>query len=114
MELMDETTGRPISVMEFEALKFAQRLIQIESVSSRDVAEVGTGEAEAALYLKALLEEVDLAPEYFESAPGRGNLVCRIQSGNSLPALVVHAHLDVVPAALEDWTVPPFEGRIQD
>lgn len=114
MERMDETTGRPMTVMESEALEFAQRLIRIESVSSSDVEEVGTGEAEAALYLKSLLEEADLAPEYFESRPGRGNLVCRIRSGNAMPALVVHAHLDVVPAAPEDWTVPPFAGRIQD
>jgi acetylornithine deacetylase/succinyl-diaminopimelate desuccinylase-like protein len=32
----------------------------------------------------------------------------------SLPALVVHGHLDVVPAVAEDWSVDPFAGEIRD
>ena len=29
-------------------------------------------------------------------------------------ALLLHGHLDVVPAAAEDWQVDPFSGEIQD
>jgi acetylornithine deacetylase/succinyl-diaminopimelate desuccinylase-like protein len=105
---------QPTSIVGSETVEFAQRLIQIESVSSSTPAEVGTGETEAALYVASLLEEVGLEPVLFESAPGRGNLICRLRSASDAPALVVHAHLDVVPAAPEDWTVPPFEGRVQD
>ncbi|MGK2853677.1 MAG: M20/M25/M40 family metallo-hydrolase, partial [Microbacteriaceae bacterium] len=32
----------------------------------------------------------------------------------TLPALVVHGHLDVVPAIAADWSVDPFEGVIKD
>ncbi|MGE0214478.1 M20/M25/M40 family metallo-hydrolase [Mycolicibacterium sp.] len=107
-------TGHPTSEIEVEALRFAQELIRIPSVSSRDPAAGGDGESEAARYIKTLLEDVGLAPMLFESAPGRGNLVCRLRSDSDLPALVVHAHLDVVPAAAEGWSVPPFAGRVQD
>src|SRR5690606_4322188 len=31
-----------------------------------------------------------------------------------LPALVLHGHLDVVPADLENWTVDPFAGVVKD
>ena len=30
------------------------------------------------------------------------------------PALVLHGHLDVVPAIAEDWSVDPFAGEIRD
>ncbi len=103
-----------LSLVERETIEIAQELVRIESVSNSDRSLVGDGEETAALYIKDLLEEVGLSPEYFQSAPGRGNLVCRISSGNGDPALVVHAHLDVVPAADDDWTVPPFSGVIRD
>ena len=32
----------------------------------------------------------------------------------SLPPLLVHGHLDVVPAKADDWSVPPFSGEIVD
>ena len=31
-----------------------------------------------------------------------------------LPALLVHAHLDVVPAEADDWSVDPFGGLVSD
>jgi acetylornithine deacetylase/succinyl-diaminopimelate desuccinylase-like protein len=35
-------------------------------------------------------------------------------SDPALPPLLVHAHLDVVPADPAEWTVPPFAGEIRD
>ena len=32
----------------------------------------------------------------------------------SKPALVLHGHLDVVPAMAEDWSVDPFAGEVRD
>lgn len=49
----------------------------------------------------------------FESAPGRTSLAVRIEGADrSRPALVVHGHLDVVPAQADDWTVDPFAGHV--
>ncbi|MDX6278793.1 MAG: hypothetical protein QOJ72_2921 [Nocardioidaceae bacterium] len=42
-------------------------------------------------------------------------MVVRIPGSDpSLPTLLVHAHTDVVPVELEDWSDPPFAGLIRD
>jgi acetylornithine deacetylase/succinyl-diaminopimelate desuccinylase-like protein len=73
------------------------------------------GEREAAEYVGAYLEALGLEVEYYEPVPRRTNLVARVAGRDrTLPALVVHGHLDVVPAVAEDWTVDPFAGVVQD
>lgn len=72
-------------------------------------------ETEAAEYLGAHLERMGLRPEYIDSEPGRTSLVARVDGADpSKPALVVHGHLDVVPADPADWSVDPFAGEIRD
>lgn len=72
-------------------------------------------ELPAAELISSWFAEVDLQSEIVESAPGRANLVARVEGSDpSAPALVVHGHTDVVPAAAEDWSVDPFEGVIKD
>lgn len=73
------------------------------------------GEREAAEYVGAYLAELGLEVEYYEPVPRRRNVMARVPGRDrSLPALVVHGHLDVVPAMAEDWTVDPFAGIVQD
>ncbi|MCK2031633.1 MULTISPECIES: M20/M25/M40 family metallo-hydrolase [Microbacterium] len=73
------------------------------------------GEREAAEYVGAYLEELGLEVEYYEPIPRRTNVMARVPGRDrSKPALVVHGHLDVVPAVAEDWTVDPFAGTVQD
>jgi acetylornithine deacetylase/succinyl-diaminopimelate desuccinylase-like protein len=73
------------------------------------------GETHAAEYLGALLEQLDLKPEYVDSQPGRTSLIARVAGADSQkPALVVHGHTDVVPADAANWTVDPFEGVVRD
>lgn len=73
------------------------------------------GEREAAEYVGAYLEALGLTPEYFEPIARRTNVHTRIPGKNaSKPALVLHGHLDVVPAVTEDWSVDPFAGEIRD
>ncbi|MCK2021798.1 M20/M25/M40 family metallo-hydrolase [Microbacterium sp. kSW2-24] len=73
------------------------------------------GEREAAEYVGAYLAELGLEVEYYEPVPRRTNVMARVPGRDrSLPALVVHGHLDVVPAMAEDWTVDPFAGIVQD
>jgi acetylornithine deacetylase/succinyl-diaminopimelate desuccinylase-like protein len=72
----------------------------------------GPGERKAAEHVAALLAEVGLEPELFESEPGRASVVTRLEGTDpSRPALVLHGHLDVVPAAAQDWSVDPFAGE---
>ena len=73
------------------------------------------GEREAAEYVGAYLESLGLRPEYYEPIPRRANVTARIPGRDpSKPALVLHGHLDVVPAVAEDWTVDPFAGVVRD
>jgi acetylornithine deacetylase/succinyl-diaminopimelate desuccinylase-like protein len=73
------------------------------------------GERDAAEYIAAELTRLGQRPQIFESEPGRASLVARVEGADpSRPALVLHGHLDVVPAMADDWSVDPFGGEIRD
>ena len=73
------------------------------------------GEREAAEYVGAYLEGLGLKPEFYEPISRRTNVMARVPGRNrDKPALVLHGHLDVVPAIAEDWSVDPFEGVVKD
>ncbi|WP_448237642.1 M20/M25/M40 family metallo-hydrolase [Microbacterium paulum] len=73
------------------------------------------GEREAAEYVGAFLAELGLDVEYYEPVPRRTNLMARVAGRNpDKPALVLHGHLDVVPAVAGDWSVDPFAGVVRD
>ncbi|MFD4960863.1 M20/M25/M40 family metallo-hydrolase [Microbacterium sp. NPDC058389] len=73
------------------------------------------GEREAAEYVGAYLEGLGLKPEFYEPIPRRTNVMARVPGRDrGKPALVLHGHLDVVPAIAEDWSVDPFEGVVKD
>ncbi len=47
--------------------------------------------------------------------PERLNVIARIPGAGEGPSLMMLGHTDVVPAPADSgWTVPPFEGRIED
>jgi acetylornithine deacetylase/succinyl-diaminopimelate desuccinylase-like protein len=108
---MDDDHAR----LEQEAVEIARDLIRIESVNTGDPATIGDGEARAARYVQERLDEVGIAGEYLAPTSGRGNLVLRIPGRDrTVGALLVHAHLDVVPVDAADWSVPPFAAEIHD
>jgi acetylornithine deacetylase/succinyl-diaminopimelate desuccinylase-like protein len=74
------------------------------------------GEAECARWVAEQLEEVGYTTEYIEAgAPGRGNLFARLDGADhDRGALLLHGHLDVVPAEASDWSVHPFSGAVED
>ncbi|HSI92537.1 MAG TPA: M20/M25/M40 family metallo-hydrolase [Jiangellaceae bacterium] len=83
-----------------------------------DTSNYGGGnckERPAAEYVAARLDEAGVAATLLESAPGRANVVARVEGADqSRAALLVHGHLDVVPAAAADWSVHPFSGEVRD
>ncbi|WP_394552654.1 M20/M25/M40 family metallo-hydrolase [Agromyces sp. MMS24-JH15] len=112
---MGERVPRAGSALEAEALRFIRDLIRIESVNTGDLHTVGDGEARAARYVRDALEEVGYETTYLESHPGRGNVIARLPGADpARGALVVHAHLDVVPVDGQDWTRPPFDAVVED
>lgn len=96
-----------------EVVDLCRDLIRIDTTNPGD--GTGPGEREAAEYVVGLLQDVGLEPELFESAPGRASVVVRLEGADpSRPALVVHGHLDVVPAHAPDWSVDPFAAELRD
>ncbi|WP_375385499.1 M20/M25/M40 family metallo-hydrolase [uncultured Microbacterium sp.] len=103
------------SALEDEALEFIRALIRIDSVNTGDPATIGDGETRAARYVQAQLEEVGYDVTFVEPRPGRASIVTRLAGSDpTAGALVVHAHLDVVPVQEKDWTHPPFGAEIHD
>jgi acetylornithine deacetylase/succinyl-diaminopimelate desuccinylase-like protein len=111
-ELEDDLVS---TLLEDEALLFVQELIRIDTVNTGVLATIGDGETRAAQYVQERLAEAGIASELVESRPGRGSLIMRIPGRDrDAGALLVHAHLDVVPVDEKDWTHPPFGADIED
>lgn len=88
-------------------------LIRIDTSNYGD--EPGPGERAAAEYVASFLSDLGLEPVLRESEPRRTSLTALWKGADSSrPPLVVHGHLDVVPAFAADWTVDPFGGEVQD
>jgi acetylornithine deacetylase/succinyl-diaminopimelate desuccinylase-like protein len=104
--------NQKFSSIEDEAVAICQDLIRIPSVNYGE----GKGdEKEVAEYVVASLAEVGINSEIFESAPNRCNVIATIPGSDaSRPGLVLHGHIDVVPANAQDWQVDPFSGEIRD
>ena len=100
---------------EDEVLELAAELIRIDTTNTGDPATV-VGEREAAEYVAAKLTEVGYEIEMVESgAPRRDNVFARLPGADpSRGALLVHGHLDVVPAEPSEWSVHPFSGAVRD
>ncbi|HEY6296820.1 MAG TPA: M20/M25/M40 family metallo-hydrolase [Streptosporangiaceae bacterium] len=95
-----------------DAAQLASDLIRIDTTNRGG----GDGcERPAAEYVAARLAEAGADPVLLESAPGRANVVARVSGSDaSEPALLLHGHLDVVPADPASWSVHPFSGEIRD
>jgi len=105
--------AQPAVTAEDEVVGLCQGLLRIDSSNYGDGS--GPGERAAAEYVMAALTEVGLDPEYYESEPGRANVVVRLPGTDpARPALVLHGHLDVVPAQADEWQVDPFAGEERD
>jgi acetylornithine deacetylase/succinyl-diaminopimelate desuccinylase-like protein len=100
---------------EDEVVALTSELIRIDTTNTGDPDTV-TGEREAAEYVAAKLTEVGYEIEIVESgAARRDNVFCRLKGADpSRGALLVHGHLDVVPADPSEWSVHPFSGTVQD
>lgn len=94
-----------------DVIELCQDLIRIDTSNYGDAE--GPGERAAAEYIATYLSNLGLEPTIRESAPTRASLTCLWEGEDrSRPPLVVHGHIDVVPAFREDWSVDPFGAEI--
>ncbi len=104
---------------EDEAVELCRELIRIDTTNTGDTT-TSAGERVAAEYVAAKLAEVGLEPQIRESAHGRTSVVARFAAApapagqSARGALLVHGHLDVVPADPDEWSVDPFSGELAD
>ena len=107
------TDPTPHRTAEDEVVDLCSELIRIDSTNFGD--GTGPGERPAAEYVAERLAEVGLDTTIVESGPGRANVLARMEGSDpSRPALLMHGHLDVVPADSADWAVHPFSGEVRD
>jgi acetylornithine deacetylase/succinyl-diaminopimelate desuccinylase-like protein len=72
-------------------------------------------ERPAAEWVAEKLDEVGIESTILESATGRASTLARISGSNpNRKPLLVHGHLDVVPADASEWSVDPFAGEVKD
>lgn len=94
-----------------EVVVLTSDLIRIDTTNSGD--DRGPGERAAAEHVATLLADAGLAPVILESRPGRASVITRVAGvDQSRPALLIHGHLDVVPADPADWRVHPLSGEV--
>ena len=70
-------------------------------------------EQDGVAFLADVLNAEGIEVETAEAAPGRGNLQARLRGDGSRPGLLLHHHIDVVPADRRHWSVEPFGGGIE-
>ncbi|MER6010720.1 M20/M25/M40 family metallo-hydrolase [Streptomyces bluensis] len=110
--MADSTRGHVDEEALDEVVRFTSDLIRIDTTNH------GGGDCQerpAAEYAAEHLAGAGLEPTLLERTKGRTNVVARIEGTDpSADALLVHGHLDVVPAQAEEWSVHPFSGEVRD
>src|SRR3954468_21051136 len=105
---------QPLAGAQDEVAGLLADLIRIDTTNTGDTA-TGKGERAAAEWVAGKLDEVGIDAVIHESEPGRASLVARIPGADrEKPALLLHGHLDVVPADPSEWSVHPFSGEERD
>ena len=80
-----------------------------------DTSNPGAAERPAAEYVARRLSDAGLEPRIYESETGRASVVARwAGQDRTRDGLLIHGHLDVVPAERSHWSVDPFAGEIAD
>jgi acetylornithine deacetylase/succinyl-diaminopimelate desuccinylase-like protein len=92
-------------------LDIYKELVEIDTTTA--TGDTGrAAEAMAARLRAAGFPEADA--QAFSPAPRKGNLVARLRGSGARKPILLLAHIDVVPAAREDWTTDPFKLVEQD
>ena len=85
-----------------------QRLIQFDTTNPPGQ------ERDIIAFIQGLLEDAGIPTQILAKDPARPNLIARVPGRGDAPPLLLQGHVDVVTTAGQDWTYPPFEGRIVD
>ena len=85
-----------------------QRLIRFDTTNPPG------NEGECLRYIHDLLAASGFNVRMLGPAANRPNLVARLEGSGDAPPLLMYGHVDVVATEDQEWTYPPFEGRLVD
>ena len=88
--------------------KLLQKLIQFNTTNPPG------NERDCIFFIKEILSSAGIPSGIYAKDPARPNLVARIKGEGKAPPFLMYGHVDVVTTEGQDWTHPPFEGRIVD
>jgi acetylornithine deacetylase/succinyl-diaminopimelate desuccinylase-like protein len=95
-----------------ETTRLARTLL--DELVAVDTSNPPGNEAKAVRIVATRLRAAGIEPIEVPFAPGRANLVARLRGDGTRRPLILMAHLDVVGAAGQPWTVPPFRVTERD
>src|SRR5262245_8460720 len=102
MALGAQTTAQQSAPFEEETMRHFQALVRM------DTSDPPGGEAPAADYLKAVLEQEGIPVQVFALEPHRPNVIARLKGSGKQRPLLLMAHTDVVNIDPTKWKFPPF------
>jgi acetylornithine deacetylase/succinyl-diaminopimelate desuccinylase-like protein len=94
------SNGQPVEIL--------QRLIRFDTTNPPGNERACVG------FVANLLRNAGLEITLTSDSPERPNLLARLPGRGEAPPLLLYGHADVVTTAHQEWSVPPFEGRIVD
>lgn len=103
-----EPTATTFADLPTSPVELLQNLIRFDTTNPPG------NEKECIGYIKILLERAGFETTVLSRSPSRPNLIARIKGTGQAPRLLLHGHVDVVPANAEEWAHPPFEANIID
>jgi len=71
-------------------------------------------EVECIKYIDKLLTEAGFQTTLLAKTATRPNLITRLKGQATVPPLLLYGHVDVATTANQNWTRPPFEGKVLD
>jgi acetylornithine deacetylase/succinyl-diaminopimelate desuccinylase-like protein len=93
---------------------FADSRTLLDELIRIDTSSPPGNEEKAARAMGAHLKAAGIPFEIVPFAPGRASLVARLKGDGTKKPLILLAHLDVVGATQQPWTVPPFVPTEKD
>ncbi len=89
-------------------VELLQKLVQFDTTNPPG------NETECIVFIDGLLKDAGFETTLISKSPQRPNLITRLKGQGNAPPLLLYGHVDVVTTANQQWTYPPFEGKIID
>lgn len=89
-------------------VELLQRLIQLDTTNPPGYT------SECISYMDGLLTEAGIEPKILAKSPESPNLIARLSGQGNAPPLLLYGHVDVVTTEHQQWSHPPFEGKVVD